>query len=196
MLKNFAKIFLFAILAAFLVGCASKGPSNTSSGNVQLPDWIANPKVEGGIATAECSQWSGDISMDKAEAAALARATLVKQIDTKVQAMDKTYKRKVGTEKGQSTGSVFSSVSKQVAKQHLKGARVIKQEIVDIGEKKQLCVLMSLNPQKTKKMFNDIVKKSSAKVDPRDKRQLYEKFKAKKAQEELSKEMKEYKKNQ
>jgi len=196
MLKDFAKIFLFAILAAFLVGCASKGPSNSSSGNAQLPDWMANPSVEGGIATAECSKWSGDVSMDKAEAAALARATLTKQIQTKVQAMDKTYKRKVGTEKGQSTGSVFSSVSKQVAQKQLKGARVIKQEIVEIGDNKQLCVLMSLNPKKTKKIFNNIVKKSSAKVDPKDKRQLYEEFKSKKAQEQLAKEMEEYKKNQ
>ncbi len=86
-----------------------------------MPGWILNPNIEGGIAAAECSTWSGDFSMDKAEATALARATLAKQIDTKVQAMDKTYQRRVRANDKTTTGTTFESVSKQLTEQTLQG---------------------------------------------------------------------------
>ncbi len=185
--KSIIMLSLLLALGLFFFGCAGK--SEQAGLKSDLPNWVLNPKIEGGIAAAECSKWTGDISMDKAEATALARATLAKQIDTKVQAMDKTYKRKVSTEEGTSMGSTFESVSKQVAKQHLKGAHVQKVKKVKIDGKKQLCVLCVLDPQATEKLFKDIVKQSSADLDPQDERVLYEEFKAEKAQEELEEEM-------
>jgi len=198
MFRQAVMLFVVAILGTLLVGCAAstqKSSQSGSAGGVDLPDWITNPTVEGGLSTVECSRWSGDISSDKGEASALARATLVKQIDTKVEVMDKTYKRKVGTEEGQSTGSVFSSVSKQVAKKHLKGATVKKQEVIEVDGQKQWCVLMTMNPKKTKKLVEDIMKQSKAELDPQDERVLYEEFKAEKAQEELDKEIEKFEEN-
>ncbi|MFW6414995.1 MAG: hypothetical protein ACOCZ2_01645 [Thermodesulfobacteriota bacterium] len=177
--------FLFAMGLLFS-GCAGKSEEGPNS---DLPGWILSPEVEGGIAAAECVRWTGDFSMDKAEATALGRATLAKQIDTKVQAMDKTYRRKISTEEGTSTGGTFESVSKQVAKKHLKGSRVKKVDTVEIDGKKQLCVLCVLDPGATKKLFKDILKQSGTDLSPQDESVLYEEFKAKKAQEELQEEM-------
>jgi len=187
--KTIIMLVACAAIALILIGCAGK--SDWDETRSDMPDWILNPNIEGGIAASECARWSGDFSMDKAEATALARATLAKQIDVQVQAMDKTYKRKVGTEKGQSTGSVFESVSKQLTQKHLKGAHVKRVDKISIDGEKQLCVMCVLDPQATEKLFQDIVEQSETKLDPREERVLYEEFRSEKAQEELDKELEE-----
>ncbi|HKL77978.1 MAG TPA: hypothetical protein VJ985_06385, partial [Gammaproteobacteria bacterium] len=105
--------------------------------------------------------------------------------------MDKTYQRKVKSQGGTTTGSTFESVSKQVAQQHLKGSRATKVQYVDINGERNLCAMVTLDPNTTKDIFDAIVKESSQKVSPQDEEQLYEEFKAKKAQDELDQEVSE-----
>jgi len=171
--------------AFFLSGCTkSVAPSG-----IDLPDWVINPTVEGGIASTECVIYTGDISLDKAEATALGRADIAKQIDVKVKAMDKTYQSKVKTKDGVAAGGVFESVSKQIAQQQLKGARAIKMDLIEIDGKKQWCVMVALDPTLTDRLFNNIVKESGANLDPQDEAVLYQEFKAYKAGQELDAEI-------
>lgn len=187
----FKKIILctlaVVVSAVFMTGCTTQ--QKDEKPNVDLPMWVINPTIEGGIASTECVRFTGDMSLDKAEAVALGRASLAKQIEVKVKAMDKTYQRKVKTKDGVAAGGVFESVSKQVAKQDLAGARAIKMDIVNIGGKKQWCVMVALDPALTEKLFKNIVKKSGANLDPQDEGVLYEEFKAFKAQQELDSEI-------
>lgn len=184
MFKKFmAVLFIFAAGTLFLAGCTTQ-PQNEAP-KVDLPMWVLNPTIEGGIASTECVVFTGDIGIDKAEAIALGRAALAKQIEVKVKAMDKTYQRKVKTKDGVAAGGVFESVSKQVAQQHLQGARAIKMDLIEIGGKKQWCVMVALDPALTEKLFKNLVKESGANLDPQDEGALYEEFKAFKAQQEL-----------
>lgn len=153
----------------------------------QLPDWILNPHIEGGIGSAECVVYTHDMGLDKAEAVANARADLAKQIQVKVEAMDKTYKRKVRATGNTSSGGTFESVSRQVASQFLSGSRVIRMEQVMIDNKSNLCVLVALNPSLTKELFDALVDGSNQQVSPADRDMLYEEFRAAKAQEEMDK---------
>ena len=173
----------------FITGCG--GDKQPEKSNIDLPMWVLNPTIEGGLASTECVIYTGDISLDKAEAIALGRASIAKQIEVKVKAMDKTYQRKVKTKDGVAAGGVFESVSKQVAQQHLQGARAIKMDLIDIDGKKQWCVMVALDPNLTKKIFKDIVKESGvgANLDPQDESVLYEEFKAYKAGQELDEEV-------
>lgn len=180
---------------ALIVGCATAPEKEKEAPKVKeeslLPDWVINPTIEGGIAASECTNWTGDISLDKAEAVASARASLAKQIYTRVEAMDKVYKRKVRTEEGSIPGGTFESVSKQVTKQYLKGSRPIKAKIVTIEGKKHFCVMCAMDPTTTRKLFDKIIEQSKAPLSPKDERILYEEFRAQKAHEELEKEMEE-----
>jgi len=174
------------VSAIFVTGCGPQKKEEKPA--LDLPMWVINPTIEGGIAATECVVYTGDISLDKAEAVALARASLAKQIDVKVKAMDKTYQSKVKTKDGVAAGGVFESVSKQVAKQELKGARAIKMNIVEIDGKKQWCVMVAIDPTVTDRLFKKIVKKSGANLNPQDEQVLYQEFKAYKAGQELDKE--------
>jgi hypothetical protein len=173
--------------AFFLSGCAAE--KKVEKPGIDLPMWVLNPTVEGGIASTECVIYSGDISLDKAEATALARADIAKQIDVKVKALYKTYQRKFKTKDGVSAGGVFESVSKQIAQQQLKGARAIKMDLIEIDGKKQWCVMVALDPALTERLFKSIVKESNVNLDPQDESVLYEEFKAYKAGQELDEEI-------
>lgn len=174
----------------FITGCTNTTTGNTpAKPSIDLPMWVLNPTIEGGIASTECVIYTGDISLDKAEAVALARASLAKQIDVKVKALDKTYKRKVRTKDGVAAGGVFESVSKQVTQQHLKGARAIKMDLIEIDGKKQWCVMVAMDPAVTESLFKNLVKESNVNLSPQDEGVLYEEFKAYKAGQELDQEI-------
>ena len=175
-----------AMAALVLGGCASQQKEQTETPSI--PDWVRKPVVEGGLAASECVNWSGKWSLDKSEAVANARAALAKQIGTQVQAMDKTYNRRVKTESGTTTGGTFESGSKQVANEYLQGTRATKVEMVTMpGGQKNLCSMVSLDPKTTKKLFEEIVKQSGRddQLDARDEEALYEEFKAQQFQKEL-----------
>lgn len=182
---------VIVMVGALMAGCASTDKKAAQGELPQLPDWVTKPVIEDGIAVTECVRSSGDMSLDKAEAVANARAAMAKQISVKVEAMDKTYQRKVKTEKGDSVGGSFESVSKQVTQQYLQGSRPTKMDFVNIGNQRNLCTMVTLAPEATQDLFDAIVKQSDRKLSPRDKRVLYEEFKAEKAQEELEKELRE-----
>ena len=82
----------------------------TGVGLEEFPNWVIDPKVEGGIAASECIPWSGNLSIDKAQDKAQARATLAKQLEVRVSALDKTYIERTDAAGKTVTGSSFSSV--------------------------------------------------------------------------------------
>ena len=99
--------------------------------------------------------------------------------------MDKTYARKTDTNKGSSVGGTFESVSKQITQQSLNGARPIKAELVELDEKRHLCVMVALSPIFTDELFSNIIKNSGVNLNPDDESVMKEEFKAYKAQQEM-----------
>lgn len=182
-MKRFSSLFcLTALTAAVLTGCGSKPAEAPKS---SLPDWVMSPVVEGGIASTSCVQSTGNFSLDRSQATANARASLTKEIGVKVQAMDKEYQRS-STGGGQTeTGSTFESVSRQVANEYIVGSRASKVDFVDIDGKRNLCVMVTMQPEATKGLFDSIMKQSKRKLSPQNEEILYEEFRAAKAQNEL-----------
>ncbi len=184
-----SKWFLSAAVAVGLTlgGCAST-PTQPEKPQLDLPSWVLNPSVEDGVATAECVKWSGNMGLDKAEAEAKARANLAKQLEVKVQAMDKAYARKVQAGGETNVGSTFETVSKQLAEQTLSGARILKMDVVPIQGEQYLCAQMAMGVS-AKKFVDQLVNESGREVDAQDEKFLYEEFKAHKAQQALEQEM-------
>lgn len=155
-----------------------------------LPDWVANPTIEDGIASSDCVPWSGDMSLDRAEAVAKARADLTKQIEIRVKAMDKTYARKVKTAAGVTSGGTFESVSKQVANRNLNASQVNKVGMVNINGVQHLCTMVVFGREANRRIFEDLIQTSqaSSQISPQDESVLWEEFKAYKSQQELERE--------
>lgn len=185
-MKRFIKVACLAAFSAALAsGCASNPGKQADAGSGSLPDWVMNPAVEDGIAATECVRDTGNFSLDRAEATAKARASLVKEIEIRVQAMDKTYMRSTTSGTDTESGGTFESVSRQVADQHMTGSRPLKVDYVNINDRRNLCVLVALNPAVTKDLFDAIIKQSKRSLSPTSEAALYEEFRASKAQQEL-----------
>lgn len=198
--NGFKLLTVTAVLA--LAGCNQGGekPAPAAAAPVapvsSLPIWVAAPETqveEGAFASTECVVASDDFGMDKAEATANARAALAKQIDIRVQTLDKTYKERIKTENKTVSGSNFSTVSKQVANQSLKGSRVQKLDYVTVNDKRQLCAMVELNPKKALELFKNAVgevKSQGVNIPAQDEEVLYQEFKQKMAMKELEESLK------
>ncbi|MCQ3829674.1 hypothetical protein HXX02_09465 [Microbulbifer elongatus] len=170
-----------------LAGCGSN--PDAPVGNLGLPGWVMQPEVEDGLAETACVPFSGHLSIDKQQATAMARSGIAQQISVKVKAMDKVYNRRTDTAGGRDIGANFESVSKQVTERSLTGTKATKTDIFDIDRKRQLCTMVTLEPEKTKAVFENILADSGRQLDPQDEAVLYEEFRAAKAQQELEKEL-------
>lgn len=184
-----SKVLLSAIIATTLAACGSTAPTEEVSATSNLPTWVLNPQVEGGIAATDCVKFSGNISVDKKMATANSRLALAQQIDTRVEGLDKTFANRTDSNEDITTGTSFTSVSKQLTKQKLTGARMVKSDIVKIAGKDHFCVLTTLEPTATQALFDDILKQSKRSVNPTDEKFLYQEFKAHKAEQNLDKEI-------
>lgn len=186
---NPVKHLTLAASIGLLAACGSQAPKEDMSAMSNIPDWVLNPLVENGIADTQCVTAYPGTSMGtlKSAATANARAELAKQINVKVKAMDKTYNRLTETNQGPSTGSTFESVSKQITEQSLSGSRAIKVDYVNLPpeNKSNLCVMVALNPEQTKTLFENLVDGAGVNLNPNNEAVLYERFLAEKAAEEM-----------
>ena len=174
-------------VALLATGCASTEKKQDIAG---VPNWVTSPSYKDGIAATECVPKSNNFSLDRKEAVANARQALAQQINLKVKAMDKTYQRRTRAEgEKASTGSTFESVSRQVTQTNLNGSRVVKTGYVDLGGTKNMCVMVAFGDSEMQKIFDDLIEASGREVNAQDEDILYQEFKAKKAGEEMDKEL-------
>lgn len=180
---------ILSLAAVTLLAACSSQPKNESTSVGDIPSWVLNPHVDDGIAVSECVLWSGNMSIDKQQAVTNARTALAQRIETKVTAMDKSYRDKVEAKSGVESGTTFSSVSKQVTEQALVGTTPLKTDIVKIAGKDNLCVLVAIGQESTKAVFDALVKKANKPMSAKQEDILYQEFKADRANKELDKEI-------
>jgi len=183
------KAILLSLPAIVLLSACSSSPLSEETTVGQIPSWILNPQVEDGIAVSECVLWSGNMSIDKQQAIANARTSLAQRIETRISAMDKSYRDKMEVASGVESGSSFSSVSKQITQHTLVGTTPIKTDIVNIADKDNLCVLMAVGQASTKAVFDELIKTSARPINAEQKDVLYQEFKAQRAEEQLDHEL-------
>ncbi|NQZ88171.1 MAG: LPP20 family lipoprotein [Saccharospirillaceae bacterium] len=184
------KIILAALIATTVSACGSTKKTDGITSISNLPSWVLNPVAKDGIAATDCVKSSGNFSIDKKMATANSRLSLAQQIDVKVEGLDKTYSNRVDDNNDMTVGNKFSSVSKQLTKQELRGSRVVRSDIVTISGKEYFCVLTTLSPKATTNLFEAIIKQSQRLVNPQDEKFLYQEFKAHKAEINLDNEIK------
>ncbi|MCL2916291.1 hypothetical protein L2725_21380 [Shewanella corallii] len=182
------KILLLAAIFG-LAGCnsTSKTQSEPLAENDAIPDWVLMPVSERGLASSSCVAWSGNMTVDRAQAIAAARADLTQQIKVKSSVMDKLYSRKTQADGQSNSGGSFEQVSKQVAEQSLAGAKATKVAFARLDNQKQLCALVVM--ENTKETFDNLVQASGRQLDPTSEAALYEEFRAQKAMESLEAEL-------
>jgi hypothetical protein len=157
-----------AVAVVFLcAGCAS-GP----------PDWVASPDVDNGFAATDCVRDSGKLSLDRQVALAKARAGVAKQYEARVKSMDRAYARLrdpgATTLPGQATP--FEVVAKPVAEQMLGGLDPARVEYVEINDVRQLCAMVTVEPEQARAVFDKLVAASGETLDVPTSEALFQEF--------------------
>lgn len=173
-------VAILAIGSVFMAGCQSAAPVKTD-----LPAWVLMPP-EGGLSSVGSAKIGpAGMSFAKMEASANARDEIARTINVKVKNMIKNFTESTGVGDDQTVDKVFTSVSKQVAKVDLTGSRV-KNVFMDTANQ-EIYVLVALQPEVVKSVAETM--KQAAVTSFKNDRALWQKFQAKKAHEELDKEI-------
>lgn len=180
--KIYQSLVMVVAVVALISGCASTGPKDSMS--EKYPDWVLNPSMEGGLSAVGSAKMSkAGMSFTRTEAIADARDGLARQMSVKVKNMIKRFTEATGVGDDETVDRVSTQVSKQLSSQTLAGSKAIKMEI--IGD--ELFVLVVLDPAAAMEAANAV--REAVNTSYKNEKALWQKFQAKKAQEELNAEI-------
>ncbi|RMD46810.1 MAG: hypothetical protein D6834_01890 [Aquificota bacterium] len=146
------------------------------------PKWVLNPQMEGGLsAVGSAKIGRAGMQFARTEALANARDELARQLQVKVKNMVKNFTQQIGVGDEQTVDKVSVQVSKQVTSTVLQGSR---QKDMWISPSGELYVLVVLDPASVKEAVKQATLSSL-----KNERALWQKFQAKKAYEELDREV-------
>lgn len=179
------RIFLAVMFVALIAtGCGKKETAALTVDPcfVGAPTWVLSPELEGAlVASGSAKIGPAGMQFAKTEAMAAGRDELARMLNVKVENMVKNFTQVTGVGDAQSIDKVSSQVSRQVANQVLSGSR---QQNIWQSQCNELWVLVALDPELVKEQTKKAVE-SSYKND----NALWQQFQAKKAYDELDKEL-------
>lgn len=141
------RTLVIGALMGLLAACASKpAPS-------PWPAWVLQPDAGGGVAAAECVESSGNLSLDRTQAAAAARVTLARNLEANIQASDELISSKTGAQSSQA----FRSNARLLSEKALTNTRVTRVEEVSAGKGKWLCAEVTLDSAGTRSLVKEAV---------------------------------------
>lgn len=181
-------IFLFSVL---MFNACSSTPTVSFSGELEgAPKWVVIPHIEGAMSDVGSapSNAGEDISFQRNQAMADGRDNLARQMATKVSNMIKSFKASTGAGADATFDQSSDQVSKQIASETLSGTKI---KDVWMSKSGTMYVLMVLDTEAVIAQMDKNIKTSMG-----NEKAVYQKFLAKKAQDELSKELETYKKDQ
>lgn len=155
---------LAAGLAIALAGCAAQP---------QMPNWVLDPQSPGGLAAAGCTGYSGNVSVDRRMAVAVARTELIQKIQVQVKAIDELYQSK---QEGGPAQVSFSSKSQQVAEQTLSGSSPTRVEKLKFDGREQICAMLELRQPESRTLFREIVKATPVSLSVQEEDALFNRF--------------------
>ncbi len=185
MKKVLYSIVVFAVSSMVLFGCATprEKEANALQGELaDAPKWVLDPTMEGGLsAVGSAKIGKAGMQFSKTKAMANGRDELARIMSIKVKNMVKNFTQSTGIGDDETVDTVSSQVSKQVTNQTLTGSR---QKDLWISPGQELFVLVVLDPATVAEAV-----KESVQTSYKNEKALWQQFQAKKAHEELDKEI-------
>jgi hypothetical protein len=190
-MKRKLSLSILVALAATLSACSSAPkPTQLSIDQCRFPGtdreapgWVCDEPVPGWTVTAPGSAelTSAGLSFQRQMAMTDARVQLAQQMKIHVTNMIKQFAETTGSGDAESLDKVNTSVTKQITDQTLSGTQAIRSVTAPNG---RLFVLVGLNDKAVEEMT-----KVALKTSMDNDRALWQKFQAKKAQDELAEEI-------
>ncbi len=184
------KLLVLLVMSLFLFACGDKAPepqtaveeSPQAGEYANAPAWVLDASLEGGLAALGIAE-IGPAGMQFArnEAMANGRSELARMINVKVKDLTKNFTQQTGIGDETTVEKVSSQVTKQVTDQALQGSKA---KSIWVSPKNNLHILMVIDSEMVKNYV-----KESVETSYKNDQALWQQFQAKKAHEELDKEI-------
>jgi len=167
-----------------MVGCAGKSSPNLEPKKMpKAPDWFVKPPADNnhliGVATA--TSLDLQTAIDKARQDS--RVEIARQMDVRMEGLAKRFVEETGLDEDAELLGMFTQVSKSVVSDSLTGSRTAKQKLDTEGAVYRAYVLMEMPIGEANSRFVEKI---------RAQKQLYTRFRATEAFEELDREVQKY----
>lgn len=179
----------FVLLAVVSAGCAgSKQPTVIPQATPQqvvqkLPEWFTSPPTDQNYFYATATAESRDMQVANDEAELVARNSLGQQMAVKIDGVAKRMVQQTGEPVDATMLKQLEFAQKNIVSTELSGSRTAKREVVPNGPTFRVYVLMELPVGKANEALLSKLKSD---------RDMYTRFRATKAFEELDDEVKKY----
>ena len=171
---------LLVMMAVVLLGCSSEQSlQSTDAGNI--PDWFMNVPKDPNFIYAAKTATSQDMQLAFDKASTDARAELGRQVEIKVEGLQKRFQEETGTNADAQLLDQFTQANKTVVSTSLSGSRITKQRQVKDGNLWRAYVLVEYPVGAANEAFLQQVKKNE---------QMYTRFRATQTFKELEDEVK------
>ncbi|MGD1046298.1 MAG: LPP20 family lipoprotein [Bacteroidota bacterium] len=172
--------FLIVALSIMLIGCGGpKSLQSTDTGNV--PDWFMNVPKDPNFLYGAKTATSQDLQLALDKAATDARAEIARQVEIKVEGLQKRFQEETGTSADAQLLDQFTQANKTVVSTSLSGTQVTKQKQLQDGSLWRAYVLVEYPVGAANQAFLEQMKKNE---------QLYTRFRATQTFKELEDEVK------
>lgn len=181
-MKKFVGYIILIVLVVSMFGCGKKMVKES-----KIPEWFMNVPSDPDFLFAANSATSSrmQIAIDKAKSGA--RLNISQQLTVKVKGLTKKFEEEIGSGENTELNEFFSQTMKSVTSQTLRGSRIKLKKVVPQGNGQyRVYVLMELPLNALKTNIVKAVKKKN----------LYERFRASKAFDEMNEEVEAYEKSQ
>jgi len=175
--------FLFAsiTLVFFLFNCGGGSSSQTNIDNV--PEWYLNPPNDPNYLFGKATSQSKDMQLAIDKAALDGRADIGRQVELKLQGLQKKFDEEVGVGENSTLLQQFTQATKSVMSTVLSGSQIIKNPIFEEDGLYKAYVLVQYPVGAANEAFMDQIKKRE---------ELYTRFRSSQAFDELEKEVQKY----
>lgn len=173
---------ILPVAAAFLfAGCAGSSMQSTSAGNI--PKWYKQPPQDPNHLRAAYTATSQDMQLAVDKAVTGARTEIGRQVEVKIQGLQKKFEEEVGGGANAELLQQFTSTSKTIVSTVLSGSRVEKQEQFQDGQMWRAYVLVQYPLGAANEALMQSIKSNEA---------LYTRFRSSQAFKDLDDEVKKY----
>lgn len=173
-------LFIFFIVG--LIGCSSQKALQTADAG-DIPDWYSNPPQDPNYMYASNTQSSQDMQLAVDKATAAGRADIGRQIETRIQGLQKRFSEETGTGNDAQLLQMFTEAEKTVVSTTLSGSHVKSHKIVKDGDLWRAYVLVEYPIGAANQALMEQLKKND---------QMYTRFRASQTFKELDDEVKKY----
>jgi hypothetical protein len=182
-MKKSIVLTVLALSIFAISGCTNKTapkPALSCLGDASNPPkWVCGSAQVEGIYAIGSSEKMPTISMQRTKAQSNGRDELARTIEVKVQNMLKDYASSTGVGADQTAEAVFTTVSKQVSKQTLTGARPLEWWTNPTNQSMYVLMVLDNNAKNVSQV------QQAVKTSLQNEKALWQEFKAKKAHDEL-----------